>query len=66
MAATLTIELPEARLERLLTLAHQAGVSPEALVQANLEVWLSQLPEDFSQAAQYVLQKNQELYRRLA
>ncbi|HEX5271653.1 MAG TPA: DNA-binding protein [Gemmataceae bacterium] len=62
----IAVPLPEERLEQLQQLARQAGVSPEELARAGLEDWLRQPREDFLQAARYVLQKNAELYRRLA
>jgi antitoxin FitA len=62
----ITVPLSEERLEQLRQLAQRAGVSPEELARAGLEDWLRQPREDFAQAARYVLQKNAELYRRLA
>jgi antitoxin FitA len=63
---TITVPLPEEQLERLRELARRANVSPEELARAGLEDWLRQPREDFTQAARYVLEKNAELYRRLA
>ena len=63
---SITIPLSEERLERLKSLATQAGVSPEELARAGLEEWLARPRDDFAAAAQYVLRKNAELYRRLA
>jgi hypothetical protein len=64
---TITIPLPEERLEQLRELARRANVSPEELARAALEDWLRPGGrDDFIQAARYVLQKNAELYRRLA
>jgi predicted transcriptional regulator len=62
----ITIPISEDRLERLKQLAEQTGVSPEELARAGLEEWLRRPREDFVQAARNVLQKNAELYRRLA
>ncbi len=62
----ITVQLSEERLEQLRQLAQRSGVSPEELARAGLEDWLRQPREDFAQAARYVLQKNAELYRRLA
>jgi predicted transcriptional regulator len=62
----ITIPLPEAQLQRLQELAREANLTPEELVRAALEEWLRQPKEDFIRAANYVLQKNAELYRRLA
>jgi hypothetical protein len=63
---TITVPLSEERLEQLRDLARCAGVSPEELARASLEDWLRQPREDFVRAARHVLQKNAELYRRLA
>jgi hypothetical protein len=62
----ITVPLSEERLDQLRQLAQRAGVSPEELARAGLEDWLRQPREDFAQAARHVLQKNAELYRRLA
>lgn len=62
----ITIPLSEDRLAQLRELARRANVSPEELARASLEDWLRQPHEDFLQAARFVLQKNAELYRRLA
>ena len=61
----ITVPLSEDRLERLKALAERVGVSPEELARAGLEEWLARPREDFSRAAEYVLRKNAELYRRL-
>jgi predicted transcriptional regulator len=63
---TITISLSEEHLDRLRALAQQRQVSAEELARAALEEWLAQPREDFAAAARYVLQKNAELYRRLA
>jgi predicted transcriptional regulator len=63
---TITVSLSDERLERLRELANQINVAPEELARAGLEDWLRQPRDDFLQAARYVLQKNAELYRRLA
>ena len=64
--STFTIELPEEQARRLRELAADAGVPPERLVSAGLEEWLSRPDARFAEAAEYVLNKNRELYRRLA
>jgi hypothetical protein len=63
---TISIPLPEERLKQLRELAERVNVPPEELARAGLEDWLRQPRQDFVQAARYVLQKNAELYRRLA
>ncbi len=64
--AEITISISEERLEQLRRIAIETGTSAEDLVRASLEDWLRQPREDFTEAAQRVLQKNTELYRRLA
>lgn len=63
---TISVPLSDERLLRLRELAKAAKVTPEELVRETLEEWLKQPTEDFARAADYVLQKNDELYRRLA
>lgn len=63
---TFTIALSDDKALRFEELAREAGVSPEELLRASLEEWLSKPREDFDRAASYVLQKNRELYRRSA
>ncbi len=62
----ITISLPEEQARKLQELAQAAGTTPEELLREGVEEWLSQPQREFSEAAAYVLQKNAELYRRLA
>ena len=62
----LSIELTEAENEKLRAEAARLGVEPEALARAALADLLSNEEEDFREAAEQVLRKNEELYRRLA
>jgi predicted transcriptional regulator len=63
---TITIELPSERLQTLQEMALKLGVSMEELVRVSVEDMLTQPEEQFRKAAQYVLKKNSELYKRLA
>lgn len=63
---TLTISLPEERLVKLQEMAARFSVTPEELASVGVEELLSRPEEAFERAARYVLQKNAELYRRLA
>ena len=63
---TITIELPSERLQKLQEMALKFSVSMEELVRLSVEDMLTQPEEQFRKAAQYVLKKNAELYRRLA
>jgi len=61
-----TIPLSEEHLEKLKEKARSLQVTPEELLLASLEDLLSHSDEVFRQAMKHVLQKNKELYRRLA
>jgi predicted transcriptional regulator len=64
--STITISLPEERLRRLQELAARLGVSPEDLARVGVEEMLADSDGKFDEAARHVLEKNAELYRRLA
>jgi predicted transcriptional regulator len=63
---SITITLPEDRLAKLREIAARLNVTPEDLARVSIEELLTRPDETFKQAAEYVLQKNSELYRRLA
>ncbi|MDY0040940.1 MAG: hypothetical protein RBS57_11575 [Desulforhabdus sp.] len=46
-------------------MASGLGTTPEELVRASVEDLLGR-PKEFQEAVDYVLKKNEELYRRLA
>ncbi len=62
----LALELPPAQAERLRKEAERLGVAPDELAMAALADLLAAHDEDFEAAARRVLDKNRELYRRLA
>jgi len=62
----LSIELNETEGKKLRDEAARLGVDPEALARAVLADLLSNEDEDFREASEHVLRKNEELYRRLA
>jgi antitoxin FitA len=62
----ITISLSDEHLVRLREQARQLRMEPEELARATVETWLERAEADFTQAAKYVLQKNADLYRRLA
>lgn len=64
--ASITINLPDSQFQKLQALARAHGIAPEALLLTSIEDWLSSPQRDFTEAADYVLNKNAELYRRLA
>ena len=63
---TLTITLSDDRLAKLREIADRFNIKPEDLARVSIEELLTRPEESFQQAADYILQKNAELYRRLA
>jgi antitoxin FitA len=64
--STITIAIPDERLQRLREAAARLGVSPEDLVRVSIEDLLARPDETLKSAVEHVLEKNAELYRRLA
>jgi hypothetical protein len=62
----LTIDLSPAQAARLRREAERLGLAPEDFARAAIADLLSAPDEDFKAAADRVLRKNQELYRRLS
>ena len=63
--SNITISLPEDSMSKLKEMAVGLGTTPEELVRASVQDLLGR-PEEFQKAVDYVLKKNEELYRRLA
>jgi antitoxin FitA len=63
---TLTILISDQLSQRLQEIANREGLAFEDLARAGLEDWLTRFRPDFLEAARYILEKNHELYRRLA
>jgi predicted transcriptional regulator len=65
---TLTLELSDEMLEHLRTLSMEKKTQPEELAVMALGEYLakSRQPSDLDEAIDHVLDKNAELYRRLA
>jgi hypothetical protein len=61
-----SIDLSPAQVEQLRQQADRLGLTPEELARAALADLLGTPDEAFRHAAARVLQKNEELYRRLA
>ena len=66
VTTTITISLPDDRLQKLKEIAARFSVAPEELVRVSIEELLTRPEEEFRRALEYVLNKNAELYRRLA
>jgi predicted transcriptional regulator len=63
---TITVTLSEDRLQKLQDLARQFRIAPEELLRVSLEELIARPQADFQKALSYVLEKNKELYKRLA
>jgi hypothetical protein len=63
---TILVELDEVQSQRFLELALTLKVDANELARAAINDLVSRPAEDFDRAVQYVLEKNRELYRRLA
>jgi len=62
----LSIDLSPAQGDRLRLEAERLGLTPEDLARAVIADLLATASDDFKAAADRVLKKNEELYRRLA
>ncbi len=62
----LTVDLSPAQTERLRQEAERLGLAPEELARAAIADLLATPDAGFRDAADRVLRKNEELYRRLA
>lgn len=65
-AMKLSIDLSPAQADRLRHEAERLGLAPEDLARAAIADLLATPGDDFKAAAERVLRKNEELYRRLA
>lgn len=63
---TLRFDISDDKAKALEEAAERLGISLEELLRASVDETLQELDADFEKAAQHVLQKNAELYRRLA
>ncbi|MEM8808894.1 MAG: DNA-binding protein [Cyanobacteria bacterium P01_G01_bin.38] len=63
---SITIELRDNHFQALQNLANIHGIPVDVLLRSSLESWLSSQRSDFVDAADHVLTKNAELYKRLA
>ena len=62
----LALQLPDQIASRLQEAAERLRVSAEQLSILSIEEKLAELEEEFGRSAEYVLQKNADIYRRLA
>ena len=62
----LTLELPDETVDQLKRMAERLGTPVESLATASVAELVSRSDEQFTDMVRRVLEKNQELYRRLA
>lgn len=63
---SITIPLSDERVAQLRIWAEEAGLPPEEFLRRRVEQLLDRPDQQFQKAADHLLQKNAELYRRLA
>lgn len=63
---TITVQIEDKKADALRKKADRFGLGPEQFIKASVEDLIGQPDADFDEAANRVLSKNQELYRRLA
>jgi predicted transcriptional regulator len=63
---TITLTLTEEQRSKLDEIARRSGVTVEDVAQIGLQDWLGRERAELDAAAEYLLKKNAELYRRLA
>ena len=63
---SITIPLSDERVAQLRVWAAEAGLPPEEFLRRRVEQLLDRPDQQFQKAADHLLQKNAELYRRLA
>jgi hypothetical protein len=63
---SITITLPDERMAELSELASQVGISPEQLVLVSIDELFTKREGNFRDVIEYLLEKNADLYKRLA
>jgi antitoxin FitA len=63
---SITIPLSDERVAQLRIWAEEAGLPPEEFLRRRVEQLLDRPDQQFQKAVDHLLQKNAELYRRLA
>ena len=61
-----TINLPESIAVQVKSVANNSGISVEDFLVASVQDRLERFDPDFTKAMEYVINKNAELYKRLA
>jgi len=64
--SSITINFEDEQVARLQEIAGSLGISIEELARVSIQELLAKSDPEFQQATDYVLEKNKDLYRRLA
>ena len=64
--ARIIVEIDDSKAQILTEKAKRFGLLPDQLVTASIEALISQTESDFDEAMRKVMNKNKELYKRLA
>jgi 3-dehydroquinate dehydratase len=64
--STISVSIPDEQFAKLKSLANRLGVSPEDIIRMRVDQILTGRDEKFLEAAARALEKNIDLYRRLA
>ena len=64
--ARIIVEIDDSKAQILTEKAKRFGLLPDQLVTASIEALISQPESDFDEAMRKVMNKNKELYKRLA
>jgi predicted transcriptional regulator len=62
----ITLNFPDEHLEKLQQIASRLNVAPEELLRISVEELITHPDEAFQHAAEHVLRKNADLFRRMA
>ncbi len=62
----ITLNFPDGHMEKLQELANRFNVPAEELLRVSIEELIAQPDQAFQHAAEHVLRKNADLYRRMA
>lgn len=62
----ITVGLSDESMRKLKELSERFNIAPEDLARVSIEELLNEPEDEFVEAARHILEKNKELYKRLA
>lgn len=63
---SLTLNITDSNYQKIEKIAKKKGVTTEQLLVGKIDEWLTKSEDNFDEVINYVLDKNKELYQRLA